>query len=103
MNTTTDHPDTGHSDTEQDFQDTPGRGAPRRLRRPVSDRMVAGVAAGIADYLDVDVAAVRIAVVIFALLGGLAIPLYLAAWLLIPDEESETSIAEDLFARRDRY
>ena len=45
----------------------------------------------------------RVALVIFALLGGLAVPLYLAAWLLIPDEDSETSIAEDLFSRRDRY
>ena len=85
----------------------PGAGqtafAPRTLRRCTHHRMIAGVAAGIADYLDVEIAAVRVALVIFALLGGLAVPLYLAAWLLIPDEDSETSIAEDLFSRRDRY
>jgi hypothetical protein len=49
----------------------PTPAAPRVLRRCPHHRMIAGVAAGIADYLDVDVAAVRIAVVIFALLGGL--------------------------------
>ena len=32
-------------------------------------------------------------------LGGLAVPLYLAGWLLIPEEGSDTSVAEDLLAR----
>ena len=31
--------------------------------------------------------------VVLALLGGLAVPLYLAGWLLIPDEDAEQSIA----------
>ena len=43
------------------------------------DRMLGGVAAGAAVYLDVDPTLVRIAFVILGLLGGLAIPLYLAA------------------------
>ncbi len=66
------------------------------LHRPHTGRMVAGVAAGIAEYLDVDVTLVRIVLVVLALFGGLTIPLYLAAWLLIPDEGAETSMAEDL-------
>ncbi len=68
------------------------------LRRCPHRRVVAGVAAGLADYLDVDVAAVRIALVLFAFIGGVAIPLYLAAWFLVPDEETGTSVAEDLLA-----
>jgi phage shock protein C len=102
MNTTTDHPDTGHSDTEQDFQDTPGRGAPRRLRRPVSDRMVAGVAAGIADYLDVDPTIVRIVLAALTLAGGAGIAVYIAGWLLIPEEGSGQSIADDFIGGRAR-
>jgi phage shock protein PspC (stress-responsive transcriptional regulator) len=66
------------------------------LTRPHAGRMVAGVAAGIAEYLDLDVTLVRIVLVVLALFGGLAIPLYVAAWLLIPDEGAETSMAEDL-------
>ncbi len=75
------------------------------LRRCPHRRMIGGVAAGLADYLDVDAATVRIALVAFALIGGIAVPLYLAAWLLVPDEDADTSIVEDLFAghRRDRY
>ena len=36
---------------------------------------------------------------VLALLGGLAVPLYLAGWLLIPEEESRPSVAEELLAR----
>jgi phage shock protein PspC (stress-responsive transcriptional regulator) len=61
--------------------------------------MIGGVAAGLADYLNVDLVMVRIALVVLALVGGLAIPLYAAAWLLIPEEDAESSIAEDLFHR----
>ncbi len=78
------------------FNPAPNTAPPRVLRRCPHGRMLGGVAAGIANYLDVDPLAVRIAFVVFALVGGLSFPLYAAAWLLIPDEESETSIAEHL-------
>lgn len=68
------------------------------LRRCPHRRMVAGVAAGVADYLDVDPTAVRVALVALTLFGGLAVPLYVAAWLLVPEEDAEASIAEDLLA-----
>jgi phage shock protein PspC (stress-responsive transcriptional regulator) len=61
--------------------------------------MLAGVASGLADFFDVDPTLVRIAFVALAFLGGLAVPLYLAGWLLIPDEYSDTSVAEELLAR----
>ncbi len=59
--------------------------------------MVAGVATGIADHLDVDVVVVRVLLVVLTLAGGLGIPLYLAAWLLVPDEGADEAIAEHLF------
>lgn len=61
--------------------------------------MVAGVAAGLADYFDVDPTIVRVGFVALAFLGGLAVPLYVAGWLLIPDEDTDVSVAEDLLAR----
>jgi phage shock protein PspC (stress-responsive transcriptional regulator) len=61
--------------------------------------MLAGVAVGLADYLDVDPTLVRIGFVALAFLGGLAVPLYLAGWLLIPDVGAERSIAEELLER----
>ena len=73
--------------------------AEQRLHRAGRGRMLAGVAAGLADYFDVDPTIVRIGFVALAFLGGLAVPLYLAGWLLIPDEESDLSLAEELLAR----
>jgi phage shock protein C len=71
----------------------------QRLHRALRGRMLAGVAAGLADYFDVDPTLVRIGFVVLAFMGGLAIPLYLAGWLLIPDEEGDQSVAEELLAR----
>lgn len=59
-------------------------------------RLIAGVASGVADYLDVDVVLVRTLFVVLALVGGIGVPLYVAAWLLMPDENRDESIAEQL-------
>jgi phage shock protein PspC (stress-responsive transcriptional regulator) len=66
------------------------------LCRPYQDRMLAGVAAGLARYLGVDMTIVRIAFVVLTVIGGAGIPLYLAGLLLIPDEGSDQSIAGSL-------
>jgi phage shock protein C len=68
----------------------------RPLRRAYHGRMLAGVAAGIADYLDVDATIIRLAFVVFTILGGAGIPAYLAGALLIPEEGSDTSLASSL-------
>lgn len=69
--------------------------AVRTLRRCPHHRMLGGVAAGAADYFDLDVTAVRVGFVILALIGGIGLPLYLAAWFLVPEEDAESSIAEE--------
>jgi phage shock protein PspC (stress-responsive transcriptional regulator) len=73
--------------------------APERLHRAGEGRMLAGVAMGLADYFDIDPTLVRIAFVVLTLLGGLAVPLYIAGWLMIPEEGAELSVAEELIAR----
>lgn len=70
--------------------------APRPLSRPDAGRMIAGVAAGLAAYAGVDVAIVRVVLAVLAVTAGVGIPLYLAAWLLIPAEGSGQSIAAGL-------
>jgi len=66
------------------------------LTRPRTDRVLAGVASGLARYAGIDAVIVRIAFVALTLLGGAGIPLYLAGWLLMPDEKSGRSIAGDV-------
>jgi phage shock protein PspC (stress-responsive transcriptional regulator) len=80
------------------------------IRRPRRGRMLAGVAAGIAQHFGIDVTIVRVVFAVLTIVGftGLAylgsmplylggIPLYLACWLLIPEEGSDHSIAGTFF------
>ena len=59
--------------------------------------MVAGVAAGLASYLNVDVTLVRIGFVLATIVtGGLAIAVYLAGLLLVPEDGASESVATSL-------
>jgi phage shock protein PspC (stress-responsive transcriptional regulator) len=74
-----------------------------QLRRSADDRMLAGVAGGIARYLDVDATLVRVGIAALTLLTGVGAPLYIAAWLLIPAVGDDQSVAAAWLAgRRDR-
>ena len=68
----------------------------KRLRRSVDGRNLGGIAAGLATFFALDVTHVRIALVVLALIGGAGLPLYLAAWVLIPEEGSDIAIADGL-------
>jgi phage shock protein PspC (stress-responsive transcriptional regulator) len=66
----------------------------RRLERPDSDRVLGGVAAGVAAHTGASVGLVRLGFLIAALFGGFGVLLYLAAWVLIPPAEADSSAAE---------
>jgi len=92
-----------HTDDHTDY-DTGHHTGARRLSRSADDRMLAGVAGGIARYLDVDVTLVRVGIAALTLLTGTAAALYVAAWLLIPADGEDQSIAAAWLARReDRF
>ena len=75
-----------------------------QLRRSTDDKMLAGVAGGIARYLDVDATLVRVAIAALTLLTGVGGALYIAAWLLIPaDGEDQSAAAAWLAVRRDDF
>jgi phage shock protein PspC (stress-responsive transcriptional regulator) len=104
MSTNTVNPEapTTESESRADsgrYHEPPFHAGPERaaLRRPFQDRMLAGVAAGLARYFGVDVMIVRIAFVVLTIIaGGAGLALYLAGLLLIPDEGSDQSIASSL-------
>jgi len=75
------------------------RSGAHAFRRSTTERLMGGVAGGLGDYLDVDPVLIRVVFVAFAFAGGFALPLYLAAWLLVPDEGSDESIGERLVRR----
>ena len=69
---------------------------PKRLLRSRDDRILAGVAAGIANYLDMDPTLVRVGFVAAVLFGGLGIAAYLVLAVVTPnDDGSGAPVAED--------
>jgi phage shock protein PspC (stress-responsive transcriptional regulator) len=57
------------------------------------------VAAGLADYFGLDVALVRAIFAVLTVLGLLGAVIYLAAWLLVPEEGAAVSIAEKIISK----
>jgi phage shock protein PspC (stress-responsive transcriptional regulator) len=94
--------DTQSADTQSTTANDPR--AARRLTRSTDDRMLAGVAGGVARYLNADVTLVRLAFAALTLMSGVGAVLYVAAWLLLPaDDEAETAAAAWLARHRDDY
>lgn len=67
-----------------------------RLYRPRDDKMIAGVASGLAKYFDVDVALVRLLWVLSIFLGGSGVLAYIIAWIVIPEEKETIMKKNDL-------
>lgn len=57
---------------------------PRKAYRDPDDRLLGGVASGVAAHLGVDVLPVRVAFIGLAVFGGLGVVLYGALWVLLP-------------------
>ncbi|MBB6244624.1 phage shock protein PspC (stress-responsive transcriptional regulator) [Rhodanobacter sp. A1T4] len=57
----------------------------KRLYRSRTNRTLAGVCAGIADYFGWDPTLVRIAWILLTLLGGSGILIYVILWLVVPE------------------
>lgn len=88
--------DTTHQMPPADPPPQPRRGEPgppRRLTRK-RDRMLAGVASGLADYFNVDPLIVRIAFAVSVFIGGLGVFAYIALALFVPSEEADGTLSE---------
>ena len=57
---------------------------PKKLMRSTQNKMVAGVCAGFAQYLNVDPTLVRAIYVAMVLLAGFGVLLYLVLWIIMP-------------------
>ena len=74
--------------------------AVRRLERSSSDRMLTGVSGGLGRYFDLNPTVFRVGFVVLTLLGGAGVLVYLAASLVMPAEDKERSLAEQVLAER---
>jgi len=59
----------------------------KRLLRSKNNRMIAGVCAGIGNYLEVDPTVIRLVWVLLTFFsGGLGVLAYIIAWVIIPEK-----------------
>ena len=59
---------------------------PRKLYRSRTNRQLAGVAGGLAQYFTIDPTLIRVLFVVFALVGGSGLVAYLVLWIVVPEE-----------------
>jgi phage shock protein PspC (stress-responsive transcriptional regulator) len=80
----------------------------KRLYRSTTDRRVAGVCGGLADYFGLDATLVRILYFVALILpGGIGILPYVVLWIVLPEQagitgtkgSSAVTIAEERYAR----
>ena len=61
----------------------------KKLYKSEKDKKICGVCAGIAKYFSIDVTVVRLALVVFCLLGGSGVLAYIICALIMPTEPSD--------------
>ena len=57
----------------------------RKLYRSRTNRKLAGVCGGLAEFFNLDPTLLRVLFVVLAVLGGSGIIIYLAMWILVPN------------------
>jgi phage shock protein C len=73
-----------------------------QLGRSETDRVIAGVAGGVAERFGFNSTLVRLAWVVSAFFGGFSVLIYLALWVALPKSPADipaTRIAEERYAR----
>lgn len=96
---------TGTTGSQNGASTAPGEESRRfkgRLYRDSSDKMLGGVCAGLANYMNVDPAIVRLLFAIITFGGfGLGVFLYILAWIILPVRDLEGYVGKRLFRNPD--
>jgi phage shock protein PspC (stress-responsive transcriptional regulator) len=74
---------------------------PRRLYRSENDKILGGVCAGLANYLRLDPALMRIIFVLISFGGGFGVLLYIILWMVLPYKALPVNIRKRLYRNPD--
>ena len=72
----------------------------KRLYRSNKVKVIGGVCGGLADYLNIDVALLRVAFVLLVLFGGSGVLVYIIMWIAIPAQTGQFDSYEDLSEKK---
>jgi phage shock protein PspC (stress-responsive transcriptional regulator) len=78
------------------------RTAPMQMRRSRDDRYIAGVCGGLARYLNIDPIIVRVIMAALVVVGGVGVVVYIATWLLAPEDGTDQGVLESHLPRNDK-
>lgn len=67
----------------------------KKIHRSQKDRIIFGVCGGLAEYFDINPFLVRFIFVLFILVGGAGVPLYLILAILMPNEENSDNLGNN--------
>ena len=70
----------------------------KRVYRSHSNRVIAGIAGGLAEYFDVDVVLMRLLWVVAGFAGG-GILAYIIAWIVIPERDTVFNRKENIYSQ----
>lgn len=59
----------------------------KKLYRSTTDKMLGGIAGGLAEYFDIDSTLIRVLFVLTVFLGGGGIIAYIILWIIVPERE----------------
>jgi len=78
-------PDDFGAENQSETKNSSGMGQ-KLLRRSRTDRSIAGVCGGLANYFGTDSTTLRIVMLCLIIFGGMSLWVYIVMWLLIPEE-----------------
>lgn len=58
----------------------------KKLERSRTNRVIAGVCAGLADYFNIDIALMRVLFVVATICGSFGFWMYVILWIVVPEE-----------------
>lgn len=92
----------GATGSQQGSQQAAQAGSPgKRLFRSENDKIIGGVAAGLANYFGIDPSVMRILFVLFTFLGGSGILLYIILWIVLPPRSLVSNVRKRLYRNPD--
>ena len=66
----------------------------KKLERNPHNKIIAGVASGLADYFSVDISLIRVLFIILFVFGFSGILIYIVLWILVPERSSYQNFAD---------
>jgi phage shock protein PspC (stress-responsive transcriptional regulator) len=78
------------------YQEPPLRNN-RSLHRSANDKIIGGVAAGLAHYFRIDPSIVRLLFIIIFFMGGSGFLLYIILWIVLPSRYQENNVRKRLY------